>query len=100
MSPSEAIVQMGPHASAFSMFEGIIGSLGARYFPEFGFTPFTPTHITPVYFPAWIIDAEVEATVSLTDESKQVGIKYVCECGTLISSFLACYNFTIPRRVC
>lgn len=49
------------------MFTDFIGSLGARILPGFGFKPFQPLRITPVYFPAWIVDAEVQAEVSYKD---------------------------------
>jgi hypothetical protein len=55
---------MGPHASLLTVFKGIFGSLGARFLPGFGFQPLQPTRIQPVYFPAWIIDAELEVEIS------------------------------------
>jgi len=42
------------------MFKQFLGSLGARFLPGFGFKPFLPVKLTPVYFPGWIIDAEAE----------------------------------------
>ncbi|KAF8656829.1 hypothetical protein AX16_002377 [Volvariella volvacea WC 439] len=73
ISPQDAIVQLGPFASVTCMFNGLLGSLGARFLPGFGFEPLKPVRITPVYFPAWIIDAEVQASVHLShgEESQQ-----------------------------
>jgi hypothetical protein len=75
MSPQDAIIYAGPYASAACMFKDIVGSLGARFLPGFGFNPIRPIRIEPVYFPAWIIDGEVEAMVSMSsdDETEQVG---------------------------
>ncbi|PFH52962.1 hypothetical protein AMATHDRAFT_45869 [Amanita thiersii Skay4041] len=67
LSPEDAILHIAPFASPFFMFNKFLGSLGARYLPGFGFEPLRPTRITPVYFPAWIIDAEVQASVSYGD---------------------------------
>jgi hypothetical protein len=63
---------MGPHASALFMFKGIFRSLAARFLPGFGFQPLEPTRIVPVYFPAWIIDAEVEVEFSYGNHDTQV----------------------------
>jgi hypothetical protein len=52
------------------MFKDILGSLGARLFGlGWGFTPIQPTRIQPVYFPAWIIDTELEASAWLALDS-------------------------------
>ncbi|KAG6817346.1 hypothetical protein H0H87_009945 [Tephrocybe sp. NHM501043] len=59
---------MAPYASATCLFKQIIGSLGARYLPGFGFEPFRPVKITPVYFPGWIVDGEVSLDVMCGDE--------------------------------
>ncbi|TFK72903.1 hypothetical protein BDN72DRAFT_791692 [Pluteus cervinus] len=77
LSANDAIVQMGPYASMVSMFTEIIGSLGARYLPGLGFEPFKPTRITPVYFPAWIIDAEVQANVTSTQEEETQSVCFL-----------------------
>ncbi|KAF5381989.1 hypothetical protein D9615_004327 [Tricholomella constricta] len=64
LSPEDAIVQMAPHASMVCLGKELLGSIGARFLPGFGFEPLRPVRITPVYFPGWIIDAEVSAEVS------------------------------------
>lgn len=67
LSPEEALVQLAPYASALCLFKDLLGSLGARLLPGFGFKPVQPLRITPVYFPAWIVDAEVQVDVSYKD---------------------------------
>ncbi|KAG6820942.1 hypothetical protein H0H93_009178 [Arthromyces matolae] len=59
ISPEEAIVQLAPYASLACLFKQVIGSLGARFLPGFNFQPIRPLQITPVYFPAWLIDSEI-----------------------------------------
>lgn len=61
ISPEDAIVQLAPYASFICLFEQFFGSLGARFLPGVGFKPLLPVQITPVYFPGWLIDAEVSA---------------------------------------
>lgn len=63
---------MGPYASACFFFRGIFGSLAARFLPGFGFQPLQPMRIIPVYFPAWIIDAEIEVEFSYGDHDMKV----------------------------
>lgn len=67
LSPEDAIVQLAPYASLLCLFKDFLGSLGARYLPGFGFEPIRPIRMTPVYFPAWIVDAEVQVDVSYED---------------------------------
>jgi hypothetical protein len=55
---------MAPYVSFLTLFNGIFNSLGARFLPGFGFKQLQPTNIQPVYFPAWIIDAELELEIS------------------------------------
>ncbi|KAJ6619715.1 hypothetical protein B0H10DRAFT_2024587 [Mycena sp. CBHHK59/15] len=77
LSTSEAIVQLAPYGSLFSPDSpgAHLSSLGARFLPFLGFQPQQPIKIVPVYFPAWLIDAEVEAKVSLsTDRGTEDGV--------------------------
>ncbi|KAG6908329.1 hypothetical protein DXG01_005240 [Tephrocybe rancida] len=67
ISPEDAITEMAPYASSICLFKELIGSLGARFIPGFGFKPLRPVRITPVYFPGWIIDAEVSVDVTCGD---------------------------------
>ncbi|GLB40458.1 hypothetical protein LshimejAT787_0803290 [Lyophyllum shimeji] len=67
LSPEEAIVQLAPHASVLCVFKDLIGSLGARFLPGFGFEPLRPLRISPVYFPGWIIDTQLSAEVRYDD---------------------------------
>ncbi|KAF8071981.1 hypothetical protein FPV67DRAFT_1483379 [Lyophyllum atratum] len=67
LSPEDAIIQMAPYASMLCVFRDFIGSLGARFLPGFGFEPFRPVRITPVYFPGWIIDGQLSAEISYED---------------------------------
>lgn len=60
------------------MFKNIWGSLGARFLSGLGFEPFTPDRITPVYFPAWIIDAELQAKVTLSQREDGEERRQVC----------------------
>ena len=71
-SPADAIVHMAPHASALFMFKGFFRSLAARFLPALGYHPLQPTRIIPVYFPAWIIDAEMEVEFSYGNHDTQV----------------------------
>ena len=41
----------------------MVGSLGARYLPGFGFKPLQPVSSQAAYLPVWFVDAEVEAKV-------------------------------------
>ena len=47
-------------ASAGCFFRDFLGSLGAKYIGG-NFQPIQPIRIQPVYYPAWILDAEVES---------------------------------------
>lgn len=67
ISQQEAIVQMAPFASLLLVFKQLFGSVGARLLPGFGFEPVLPKWIAPVYFPAWVIDAELEASITQGD---------------------------------
>lgn len=49
---------------AFSQF---LGSIAARLLPGFGFEPIRPAQIVPVYFPAWVFDAELQASITYND---------------------------------
>jgi hypothetical protein len=71
ISQEDAIVQLGPYASRASVSGGLLGSLGARFLPGFGFKPLQPTRIQPVYLPAWFVDAEVEAKAVTADNEGQ-----------------------------
>jgi len=70
-SPADAIVHMAPHASALFMFKGFFRSLAARFLPRLGYQPLQPTRIIPVYFPVWIIDAEIEVDFSYGNHDTQ-----------------------------
>ncbi|KAF9468108.1 hypothetical protein BDZ94DRAFT_1247203 [Collybia nuda] len=70
LSPEDAVVQLAPYASTLCVFKNFLGSLGARYLPGFGFEPIRPLRITPVYFPAWVVDAEVQVDVSYNDTQR------------------------------
>ncbi|KAF8704424.1 hypothetical protein AX14_014020 [Amanita brunnescens Koide BX004] len=72
MSTQEAIVQMAPFASLLLVFKQLFGSVGARLLPGFGFEPVLPKWIAPVYFPAWVIDAELEASITQGDTQRTV----------------------------
>ena len=71
-SPADAIAHLAPHASALFMFKGFFRSLAARFLPGLGYQPLQPTRIIPVYFPAWIIDAELEVEFSYDNRATQV----------------------------
>lgn len=43
----------------------MIGALGAKYFPGFGFKTIQPKRIQPVYIPVWFVDAQLTANVRL-----------------------------------
>jgi hypothetical protein len=42
----------------------MLESLAAFMLPSLGFEPIKPFRLTPVYFPGWIIDAEVKGEVN------------------------------------
>lgn len=58
---------MAPFASFLLLFRQLLGSVGARLLPGFGFEPVRPKWIAPVYFPAWVIDAELETSITHID---------------------------------
>lgn len=62
---------MAPRASLSIVLNGIFRSFAARFFPNLGFQPVLPTQIVPVYFPAWIIDAEIEVQFSYRNHDTQ-----------------------------
>ncbi|KAK2463403.1 hypothetical protein APHAL10511_004489 [Amanita phalloides] len=80
LSPEDAVVQMAPYASILLVFKQVIGSFGARLLPGFGFEPIRPTRIVPVYFPAWVIDGELQASVTYNNTQR-----------TILSQFLNTY---------
>ncbi|KAF8638265.1 hypothetical protein AX17_002287 [Amanita inopinata Kibby_2008] len=88
LSPADAVVQMAPYASLLLVGKQLIGSLAARFLPGLGFEPLKPTRIAPVYFPAWIVDAELQASVSYGNE--QVGLYEFHE--TRILNFAVAYD--------
>ncbi len=65
VSLDEAIVRLGPYVSYAAVGEGMVGSLGARYLPSFGFKSIQPVQAQATYLPVWFVDAEVEAKVWL-----------------------------------
>lgn len=48
--------------------KGLLGSTLARFIPGFQSYAFQPKRIVPVYFPAWIYDAELEADINFNDD--------------------------------
>ncbi|KAJ7707744.1 hypothetical protein B0H17DRAFT_529872 [Mycena rosella] len=63
VSPAEAIQQLSPVVGGRSTFQSLFNSGSQK-----------PKQIVPVYFPAWFIDAEVEATVTVsTDRGTEDG---------------------------
>ncbi|KAG6813910.1 hypothetical protein H0H92_005759 [Tricholoma furcatifolium] len=90
LSPEDAVVQMAPWGSSVSLFKQFIGSLGARYLPGFGFEPFRPVQMTPVYFPAWLIDAELSLDVVSEDGDNKFAAYPV-----LIPLYLAQYKLEL-----
>ncbi|KAF8632194.1 hypothetical protein AX15_001960 [Amanita polypyramis BW_CC] len=77
VSPEQAITHMAPYASILSMFKHFIGSLGARFLPGFGFEPIRPTRIVPIYFPAWVIDGELQASITYNDAQRTVLTQFI-----------------------
>lgn len=47
------------------MRKKFIESILCWAFPNFGFTPLKPVRLQPVYFPAWILDVELQGQVSI-----------------------------------
>ncbi len=48
-------------------FRQFLGSFAAQLLPGFGFEPLRPAQIIPVYFPAWVFDAELQASITCND---------------------------------
>ena len=69
ISKEDAITRLGPFTSFQAAGKGLLGSLGARYLPGFGFKSFEPVQSQAAYLPVWMIDAEVEAKVWLPQKS-------------------------------
>lgn len=59
----DAIRYLAPYAAVLCKSK-FFNSAIARFLPSLGFEPILPKRITPVYFPAWIVDAELKATVN------------------------------------
>ena len=77
-SPLEAITNLGPQAAGAALRTGLAWrSWLAKYFPS-RFQSFQPTRFRAVYYPAWIVDADVRANVSADDEQeKPVRVLYL-----------------------
>lgn len=75
LSPEDAMYTLAPYASANCYFPNLVSSVLAYFLPrEFAkdrLTIFRPTRIEPVYFPGWIIDAEVEVDAQSKDEGDE-----------------------------
>ncbi|KIL67566.1 hypothetical protein M378DRAFT_9342 [Amanita muscaria Koide BX008] len=67
---------MAPWVSALLMKQ-FIGSMGARFLPGLGFEPLQPTRILPVYFPAWVIDGELQASISYGESQRNSQIQCI-----------------------
>ncbi|KAH7927934.1 hypothetical protein BV22DRAFT_1193229 [Leucogyrophana mollusca] len=70
-SKDDAITHVAPAASSLTVFKGFISSVCAKYFPASGFKPIQPDRIQAIYYPAWIVDAEVEAKVWLSPQDSE-----------------------------
>jgi hypothetical protein len=73
LSAQDAVVKMGPYASVLCLFRNIVGSLGARILPNL-FTPIQPAQIVPIYFPAWFIDTELGADITMGEDQRKVSV--------------------------
>ncbi|TFK40334.1 hypothetical protein BDQ12DRAFT_680763 [Crucibulum laeve] len=69
VTPDEAITLIAPYAAILAR-KSILSSIAARVLPGFGFQPIQPSRLSPVYFPAWVIDAEVKADVTVKDSEQ------------------------------
>lgn len=54
--------------------EGLFASTLARFIPGFRGNVFQPKRIVPVYFPAWIYDAELQADIDFNDNNVGPGL--------------------------
>ncbi|EKM78747.1 hypothetical protein AGABI1DRAFT_114349 [Agaricus bisporus var. burnettii JB137-S8] len=68
--PGYAQHMLAPFA-AFLMRKKFIESILCWAFPNFGFTPLKPVRLQPVYFPAWILDVELQGQVSIKGIDRQ-----------------------------
>lgn len=70
------------------MFKQLIGSLAARYLPGLGFEPIRPTRIVPVYFPAWVVDGELQTSITYNDTQVRnicAYASYILNCNSALS---------------
>lgn len=63
-SPLEAQRLVGALASVLCGEKGL-QSFAAALLPMLGFEPIKPVRLTPVWFPGWVIDAEVQGDVNI-----------------------------------
>lgn len=80
LSEEEAIVHLGPHVSMSTAGKGIVGSLGAKFLPGFGFRPIQPTHIQAVYLPSWVVSALFTVDVQPKTMEKVCGFAQSVNC--------------------
>ncbi|KIK10277.1 hypothetical protein K443DRAFT_670904 [Laccaria amethystina LaAM-08-1] len=74
-SSNDAIRYLAPYAAVLCKSE-FISSVIARFLPLLGFEPILPKRITPVYFPAWIVDAELKATVNHQSNERTAVVQF------------------------
>jgi len=79
----------------------MIGALGAKYLPGFGFNTIQPKRIQPVYIPVWFVDAQFTANVRLAGKP-QVEVDFVSE-NSYMPGFsyapLSTLSFTQPSMI-
>ena len=75
LSKDAAVRHVAPWASLASMGKGLVGSLLAKYLPEFRSEPLQPNDFKAVYIPVWFIDGEVAGKLIKSD--KKVRVKVV-----------------------
>ncbi|THH14210.1 hypothetical protein EW146_g6089 [Bondarzewia mesenterica] len=71
-SAADAIVHLGIYAAQSSLrIDMSLPSLAARFLPFLGYKPIQPSKIQAVYFPAWIINADVRVNASLSWKNEE-----------------------------
>ncbi|KAF8149983.1 hypothetical protein B0H34DRAFT_731983 [Crassisporium funariophilum] len=78
LSPEEAQAQLAPWASITCDYRPsvVFSSCVNRILPALGLNILRPIKFAPVYFPAWIINAEVEASATYKESQQNVTIQF------------------------
>ncbi|KAI0925761.1 hypothetical protein AcW1_008106 [Taiwanofungus camphoratus] len=97
LSAEEAIARLSPVASIRLMGRHLFRSIGAYFLPGL-FEPLRPKRIQAMYLPVWVLDAEVEAKVSLQKADKDETLQGIATV-TIDKSYMPGFVFEPLSRI-